>query len=105
VGKTFLLKETPIGIISSYAAAGPEFSELQYMTHNGSLATPCGKLTDYRFQYDNTFSYNRPVCTFLSADELIRKSPSGSIFVTTHIDHKRTYRTVAVGGETLNPKP
>lgn len=97
LGKTFLLIETPIGIISSYGFAGPEYSTIQSLTYAGNLTAPCGSLSSYTFQYDSTFLYEKPVCSFLSADELIRKSASGSLFITTHIDHKRTYRTSAVG--------
>jgi hypothetical protein len=86
-----------IGIISSYGAAGSEYANVQSRTHAGTLAAPCGSLSEYKFQYDDTFLYDKPVCSYLSADELIRKSSTGSLFVTTHIDHKRTQRTSAVG--------
>lgn len=87
--------EVPVGIISSYAAGGAEFSTLQSQTHNGSLTVPCGSLNNYKFQYDSQFVYEKPRCTYLSADELIRKSSTGNLFVTTHVDHKRAYRISA----------
>ena len=97
VGKSFLMTETPIGIISSYGSAGSDYASIQASTHAGTLTAPCGSLDDYKFQYDASFLYDKPVCSYLSADELIRKSSTGSLFISTHIEHKRTYRTSAVG--------
>ena len=57
-----------------------------------SLASP---QTNYKFQYDDTFVYENPLCSYLTADELVVKTTSGSLFVTTHIDHKKVYREPA----------
>lgn len=45
--------------------------------------------------YDETFIYGTPLCSYLTADELVVKSTTGDIFVTTHIDHKKIYREPA----------
>ena len=45
--------------------------------------------------YDETFIYDTPLCSYLTADELVVKSTTGDIFVTTHIDHKKIYREPA----------
>lgn len=47
---------------------------------------------DYAFVYDSEFVYDTPLCSYLTADELVVKSTTGDIFVTTHIDHKKIYR-------------
>lgn len=57
-----------------------------------SLAPP---QNNYKFQYDDTFIYENPICSYLTADELVIKSTSGDLFVTTHIDHKKVYREPA----------
>ena len=45
--------------------------------------------------YDSTFVYDTPLCSYLTADELVVKSTTGNLFVTTHIDHKKMYREPA----------
>ena len=42
--------------------------------------------------YDETFVYKSPKCAYLSAGELVVKSTSGDMFVTSHIDHQKYYR-------------
>ena len=42
--------------------------------------------------YDETFVYKSPKCAYLSAGELVVKSTSGDMFVTSHIDHRNYYR-------------
>ena len=44
--------------------------------------------------YDETFIYGTPLL-LLTADELVVKSTTGDIFVTTHIDYKKIYREPA----------
>ena len=42
--------------------------------------------------YDSEYVYDTPLCSYLTADELVVKSTTGDLFVTTHIDHKKIYR-------------
>ena len=55
--------------------------------------------------YDETFIYDTPKCSYLTADELVVRSTTGDIFVTTHIDHKKIYREPAASEAACPTQP
>ena len=55
--------------------------------------------------YDSEFVYGTPLCSYLTADELVVKSTTGDLFVTTHIDHKKIYREPADSEDACPERP
>merc|ERR1712216_889402 len=111
-GKTYLETEVPVGRVTNWGNGNANVYALQTSsaaattlsetTYDGKTypVLPCdgtNTLDDYKFVYDEAFTYANIKCAYLSSDELITKEISGGIFITTHITETVTYRTPKTG--------
>lgn len=80
---------------------------LKIAFHPPDLLTPPRRhqQSQYSFEYSDSFTYNTPLCSYMTADELITKSQSGSLFIATHVDHKKFYREVAADEASCSDPP
>ena len=107
-GKTYLETEVPVGRVTNWGNGNANVYALQTSSADAPTLTettydgktypvlPCkgtNTLDDYKFKYDEAFSYDNIKCAYLSSDELITKEISGGMFITTHITETVTYRT------------
>ena len=107
-GKTYLETEVPVGRVTNWGNGNANVYALQTSsaaattvgeaTYDGKAypVLPCAgtnTLDDYKFVYDEAFTYDNIKCAYLTSDELITKEISGGIFITTHITETVTYRT------------
>ena len=51
--------------------------------------------TAYKFEYDADFTYNNPICSYMSPDELVKKKFDGGLHLATHIHYRKTLRVPA----------
>ena len=111
-GKTYLETEVPVGRVTNWGNGNANVYALQTSsaaattlretTYDGKTypVLPCAgtnTLDDYKFVYDEAFTYDNIKCAYLTSDELITKEISGGIFITTHITETVTYRTPKTG--------
>ena len=107
-GKTYLETEVPVGRVTNWGNGNANVYALQTSsaaattmgeaTYDGKKypVLPCAgtnTLDEYKFVYDEAFTYDNIKCAYLTSDELITKEISGGIFITTHITETVTYRT------------
>ena len=111
-GKTYLETEVPVGRVTNWGNGNANVYALQTSsatattlsetTYDGKTypVLPCAgtnTLDDYKFVYDEAFTYDNIKCAYLTSDELITKEISGGIFITTHITETVTYREPKTG--------
>ena len=111
-GKTYLETEVPVGRVTNWGNGNDNVYALQTSsaaattlgeaTYDGKTypVLPCAgtnTLDDYKFVYDEAFTYDNIKCAYLTSDELITKEISGGIFITTHITETVTYREPKTG--------
>uniref|UniRef100_A0A7S1BZR3 Uncharacterized protein n=1 Tax=Corethron hystrix TaxID=216773 RepID=A0A7S1BZR3_9STRA len=88
MSKNFLETEVPLGHFTSWARIEPD-----YYSSQSETKIPCSNLTNYTFMFDERDSFKDVRCAFLSGDELITKTPTGDLFIATHLEEKITFRS------------
>jgi len=83
--KTYIEREVPTGVVSSWGLGGDEYNDKQLSIYNNNPSF-CDNLVNYGFNYSMDWYYKVPICSYYTGEELISKLPSGNVmFFTTHI--------------------
>ena len=83
--KTYIEREVPTGVVSSWGLGGDEYNDKQLSIYNNNPSF-CDNLVNYAFNYSADWYYKVPICAYYTGAELISKLPSGNVmFFTTHI--------------------
>ena len=83
--KTYIEREVPTGVVSSWGLGGDEYNDKQLSIYNNNPSF-CDNLVNYAFNYSTDWYYKVPICAYYTGAELISKLPSGNVmFFTTHI--------------------
>ncbi len=83
--KTYIEREVPTGVVSSWGLGGNEYNDKQLSIYNNNPSF-CDNLENYAFNYSADWYYKVPICAYYTGAELISKLPSGNVmFFTTHI--------------------
>ena len=83
--KTYIEREVPTGVVSSWGLGGNEYNDKQLSIYNNNPSF-CDNLEKYAFNYSADWYYKVPICAYYTGAELISKLPSGNVmFFTTHI--------------------
>ena len=83
--KTYIEREVPTGVVSSWGLGGDEYSNTQLDIYNNNPSF-CDNLANYAFNYSADWYYKVPICAYYTGAELISKLPTGNVmFFTTHI--------------------
>ena len=83
--KTYIEREVPTGVVSSWGLGGTEYNDKQLAIYNNNPSF-CDNLINYAFNYSADWYYKVPICAYYTGAELISKLPTGNVmFFTTHI--------------------
>ena len=83
--KTYIEREVPTGVVSSWGLGGNEYNDKQLAIYNNNPSF-CDNLVNYAFNYSADWYYKVPICAYYTGAELISKLPTGNVmFFTTHI--------------------
>ena len=83
--KTYIEREVPTGVVSSWGLGGSEYNDKQLAIYNNNPSF-CDNLVNYAFNYSADWYYKIPICAYYTGAELISKLPTGNVmFFTTHI--------------------
>ena len=83
--KTYIEREVPTGVVSSWGLGGKEYNDKQLTIYNNNPSF-CDNLVNYAFNYSADWYYKVPICAYYTGAELISKLPTGNVmFFTTHI--------------------
>ena len=83
--KTYIEREVPTGVVSSWGLGGSEYNDKQLAIYNNNPSF-CDNLVNYAFNYSADWYYKVPICAYYTGAELISKLPTGNVmFFTTHI--------------------
>ena len=83
--KTYIEREIPTGVVSSWGLGGNEYNDKQLAIYNNNPSF-CDNLVNYAFNYSADWYYKVPICAYYTGAELISKLPTGNVmFFTTHI--------------------
>ena len=83
--KTYIEREVPTGVVSSWGLGGTEYNDKQLAIYNNNPSF-CDNLVNYAFNYSADWYYKVPICAYYTGAELISKLPTGNVmFFTTHI--------------------
>ena len=83
--KTYIEREVPTGVVSSWGLGGNEYNDKQLTIYNNNPSF-CDNLVNYAFNYSADWYYKVPICAYYTGAELISKLPTGNVmFFTTHI--------------------
>ena len=83
--KTYIEREVPTGVVSSWGLGGTEYTDKQLAIYNNNPSF-CDNLVNYAFNYSADWYYKVPICAYYTGAELISKLPTGNVmFFTTHI--------------------
>ena len=83
--KTYIEREVPTGVVSSWGLGGKEYNDKQLAIYNNNPSF-CDNLVNYAFNYSADWYYKVPICAYYTGAELISKLPTGNVmFFTTHI--------------------
>ncbi|QOR60312.1 hypothetical protein [Bathycoccus sp. RCC716 virus 1] len=83
--KTYIEREVPTGVVSSWGLGGNEYNDKQLAIYNNNPSF-CDNLVNYAFNYSADWYYKIPICAYYTGAELISKLPTGNVmFFTTHI--------------------